>query len=120
MGVFFAEKDFMLKEKIQKNHKYWLIVSDPYDYTHPQYGKNRILGEVLDVNQERVIFKAQTSVKIAGIEGDVLILINRYKGDKIDELSTLAGVGLLYIDYNNYRAVNVKYVIIGSLEKFAK
>ena len=42
--------------KIQKNKKYWLMISEPWDYTHPKYGENRILGTVIDVSEEKVIF----------------------------------------------------------------
>jgi len=108
----------MPKEKLQKNQKYWLIVSDPYDYTHPTYGVGRILGEVLDVSDKCVIFKAAAPVTIRNVQGDIFILLNRYKGDSIDEVSTLAGVGLIYIDEAHYRDVKVEYVMIGALEKY--
>ena len=39
-------------ETIKANHKYWFMVGEPWDYTHPKYGNNKILGTVIDINEE--------------------------------------------------------------------
>ena len=102
--------------KIQRNKKYWIVVSEPFNYTHPKYG-NRILGTVIDVSEEKVIFKSDYEIEIKGIKGDIFVCLDRHEGKKVNEIGSPLSVGLLYINYDKYRAVEVKYVIIGELKE---
>ena len=104
--------------KIKKNKKYWLMVSEPWDYTHPKYGENRILGTVIDVSEEKVIFKSDDKIEIKDIKGDIFICLDRHEGKKVNEIGSPLCVGLLNINYNKNHAVEVKYVIIGNLKRY--
>ena len=106
-----------MSNKIQTNHKYWFIVGEPWDYTHPKYGNNKILGTVLEVNEEWVIFKCDEPVESSGISGNILILLPRHDGDNADNINSDFGAGLLYVNVKKNRNVETKYAFIGNLKE---
>ena len=106
-----------MSNKIQINHRYCFQVSEPWDYTHPKFGNNKILGTVIDINKEWVIFKCEDSVEHNDISGNILILLPRHVGDKADNINSNFGAGLLYINVKKNKSVEAKYAFIGNLKE---
>ena len=102
---------------IKTNRKYWFMVGEPWDYTHPKYGNNKILGTVIEVNEEWVIFKCEEPVESNGISGNILVLLPRHEGDKADNINSNFGAGLLYVNDKKNRNVETKYAFIGNLKE---
>ncbi len=106
-----------MNNKIQINHKYRFQVSEPWDYTHPKFGSNKILGTVIDINEEWVIFKCEDSVEYNNISGDILILLARYYDDKTDDIDSTFGASILYLDHKQNRKIEANYAFIGRLKE---
>ena len=104
-------------ETIKANHKYWFMVGEPWDYTHPKYGNNKILGTFIDINEEWIIFKCEEPVESNGIKGNILILLPRHDRDKADDINSNFGAGLLYVNVKKNRNVETKYTFIGNLKE---
>ena len=106
-----------MDNKIKTNNKYCFIVGEPWDYTHPKYGDNQILGTVLEVNEEWVIFKCEEPVESNGISGNILILLPRHDEYKADNINSSFGAGLLHVNIKKNRNVETKYAFIGNLKE---
>lgn len=75
-----------------------LIVSEPWNYSHPKFGDNQISGTVLFSTWFYIVFWADDVVDVNNEKGRLLILSNRNG-----------------YSYNVY--LNGKFVIIGHLEQ---
>ncbi len=109
-------------EPIKKSHKYWLQVSEPWDFRANLFGDNKILGTVIDVNEKRIIFKSDFRINVQNVCGNVFMLRPRYCGDKCNRSPLTVNGAILLTKYDPAKtdeqlSENSKFVIIGSLKK---
>ncbi len=114
---FNIRTDILIKaEPIKKNHKYWLQVSEPWDF------HDKILGTIIDVNEKRIFFKSDFRISIQDVCGNVFMLRPRYSGDKCNTLPLTVNGAILLSKYEDSKTdeqllENSKFVIIASLKK---
>jgi len=104
----------------------YISVSEPWDFDGPN-GKNIIKGKIMKIiNNDCVIFKSDSDIKIDEVEGNIFVLLSRYFNNHFSSINNeqfwSIGGGILLLDSyegmdKNQLEQNSKYVIIGSLRK---
>lgn len=106
---------------------YFISVGEPWDFTSPD-GQNIIKGSILiKLSPTCIVFKANYTVELQGVEGDILVLFPRHYGSDFDDFNkgknfvTVNGCLLLTNLENNPNEQTLKekskFVIIGSLRE---
>ncbi len=108
-----------------ENEKYFISVGEPWDF-ESQDGQNIIRGNILSVKSDLcLVFKSNYILRFGEVEGDILILAPRHKGNDFSDLQNsliVVNGSLLQKEYNTELSEkelqeNAKFEIIGSIRK---